>query len=90
MSVISHISVLAPSCPQSNPNHYAFTPDLCDVAVVAVSPLSALQDRKQRDDKHYKPDSESSIYISATYKDNKVVSKYKSWRFELTASLLSL
>lgn len=47
MSVISHMSVLAPSCPQSNSHHYAFMPDLCDVADVAVSFLSALYDRKQ-------------------------------------------
>lgn len=42
------MSVLAPGCPQSNPHHYAFKPDLCDVGDVAVSFLFALQDRKQR------------------------------------------
>lgn len=48
MRVISHMSVLAPGCPQSTSHHYAFMPDLCDVGDVAVSFLSALQDRKQR------------------------------------------
>lgn len=37
MRVISHMSVLAPGCPQSNLHHYAFMPDLCDVGDVAVS-----------------------------------------------------
>lgn len=53
--VISHMSVLAPGCPQSNPHHYAFMPDLYDVGDVAVSFPSALQDRKQRGGSCYKP-----------------------------------
>lgn len=48
MRVISHMSVLAPGCPQSTSHHYAFMPDLCGAGDVAVSFLSALQDRKQR------------------------------------------
>ena len=55
MRVISHMSVLAPGCPQSNSHHYAFTADLCDVGDAAVSSLSALQGRKHKGGNNYKP-----------------------------------
>lgn len=42
----SNMSYVCP-CPQSTSHHYAFMPDLCDVGDVAVSFLSALQDRTQ-------------------------------------------
>lgn len=54
MRVICHMSVLARGCPQSTSHHYAFISDLCDVRDVAVSFLSALQDRTQGGN-NYKP-----------------------------------
>lgn len=70
MRVISHMPVLAPGCPQSNPHHYAFMPDLCDAGDVAVSFLSALQDRKQKGGSHYKGKySFGTVFVTATQSD---------------------
>lgn len=65
MRVICHISVLAPGCPQSTSRHYAFMPDLCDVGDVAVSFLSALQDRTQGGN-NYKPFLDMYLYLYKT------------------------
>lgn len=66
MRLISHMSVLAPGRPQSNPHYYAFMPDLCDVGDVAVSFRSALHDGKQRGCNHHKPVLEQYFYLYST------------------------
>lgn len=66
MRVISHMSVFVPGCPQSNPHHYVFMPDLCGVVDVVVFSLPVSQDGKQKGDKHCKPVLGLHLYLCNT------------------------